>query len=313
MADRIWLDVPYAHKEYAKKAGARWDPNARRWYAPSPGMTSLTRWAPKNPNPAPTIPPPAPAMDDTPSPSPTTRPAPAPSRAGAGAAARAAELARAERPRVLLAGVVGGAAGLLLGVLLDSFLLALVLGAAAATGAALWQRGRGAAARWRRGAVGEQRTGRLLAPLTRRGWTVLHDRQLPRSRANVDHLAISPDGQVFNIDSKNRRGRVRYNARRNHLKIGRTSGYQLTNSTLFESEQIAQTLAREIGPVQVVSVLAVHRARLPHWHDITIRGVRVMSARSVPAWLDNQSHSLSTRGKEVAAAAERLFPAYVQR
>jgi Domain of unknown function (DUF5710) len=42
--DRTWLDVPYAEKDEAKAQGARWDPAARRWYAPRPGMTALDRW-----------------------------------------------------------------------------------------------------------------------------------------------------------------------------------------------------------------------------------------------------------------------------
>lgn len=45
MADnRIWLDVTFAEKDEAKAHGARWDPAARRWYAPRPGMTALDRW-----------------------------------------------------------------------------------------------------------------------------------------------------------------------------------------------------------------------------------------------------------------------------
>ena len=45
MADnRIWLDVAFAEKDEAKAQGARWDPTARRWYAPRPGMTALDRW-----------------------------------------------------------------------------------------------------------------------------------------------------------------------------------------------------------------------------------------------------------------------------
>lgn len=43
--ERIWLDVPYAEKAEAKKAGARWDPAAKRWYAPRPGMAGLEPWA----------------------------------------------------------------------------------------------------------------------------------------------------------------------------------------------------------------------------------------------------------------------------
>lgn len=45
-AARAWLDVPYAEKDEAKAAGARWDPQARCWFAPRPGMTELARWAP---------------------------------------------------------------------------------------------------------------------------------------------------------------------------------------------------------------------------------------------------------------------------
>jgi hypothetical protein len=43
--DQLWLDVPYAEKDAAKGAGARWDPSARRWFAPRAGMTGLERWA----------------------------------------------------------------------------------------------------------------------------------------------------------------------------------------------------------------------------------------------------------------------------
>lgn len=45
MAEKIWLDVPYTEKDQAKKVGARWDPAAKRWYAPREGMTVLKRWA----------------------------------------------------------------------------------------------------------------------------------------------------------------------------------------------------------------------------------------------------------------------------
>ncbi|WP_202819123.1 DUF5710 domain-containing protein [Actinosynnema sp. ALI-1.44] len=44
MSERIWLDVPFGEKEEAKSAGARWDPSAKRWYAPHAGMTALNRW-----------------------------------------------------------------------------------------------------------------------------------------------------------------------------------------------------------------------------------------------------------------------------
>lgn len=51
MAERIWLTVPFAEKERAKAAGARWDPEARSWYAPRPGIEALQEWAPLPPVP----------------------------------------------------------------------------------------------------------------------------------------------------------------------------------------------------------------------------------------------------------------------
>lgn len=42
---RAYLDVPYAEKDQAKAIGARWDPQARRWYDPRPPTSGLDRWA----------------------------------------------------------------------------------------------------------------------------------------------------------------------------------------------------------------------------------------------------------------------------
>jgi hypothetical protein len=48
---RQWLDVPFSEKDEAKAAGARWDGDARRWYAPRPGMRGLDRWVARPPLP----------------------------------------------------------------------------------------------------------------------------------------------------------------------------------------------------------------------------------------------------------------------
>ncbi|GIJ49619.1 hypothetical protein Val02_65050 [Virgisporangium aliadipatigenens] len=45
VTERIWLDVPFAEKDAAKRAGARWDRDAKRWYAPRAGITALQAWA----------------------------------------------------------------------------------------------------------------------------------------------------------------------------------------------------------------------------------------------------------------------------
>ena len=101
-----------------------------------------------------------------------------------------------------------GAGGGVLGSLLVPR-LGLVVGVLAAVAAGWGLRFRPSpdASAWRRGAAGERRTARLLGPLERQGWAVLHDLAVPGSRANLDHLVIGPGG-VFVIDSKQYRGRL---------------------------------------------------------------------------------------------------------
>jgi Nuclease-related domain len=61
-------------------------------------------------------------------------------------------------------------------------------------------------AAWSTGAVGEEA---LAAHLAKRcpDAIVLHDRRIPRSRANIDHLAVAPSG-VHVIDAKRYKGKI---------------------------------------------------------------------------------------------------------
>ena len=66
--------------------------------------------------------------------------------------------------------------------------------------------------RWRVGGRAEERVGRLLSSAAGRTGLVLHDRALPHSRANVDHIAVVPSG-VWVVDTKCYRGRSAGRAR----------------------------------------------------------------------------------------------------
>ena len=58
---------------------------------------------------------------------------------------------------------------------------------------------------WSKGAQGERHLGAMLEDLP--NVLVLHDRSLPRSRANVDHLVVAASG-VWVIDAKRYKGRI---------------------------------------------------------------------------------------------------------
>lgn len=60
---------------------------------------------------------------------------------------------------------------------------------------------------WLAGAEGEERVARQLRKHVGAGVALLHDRHIPRSTANIDHIAIAESG-VWVIDSKRCSGKV---------------------------------------------------------------------------------------------------------
>lgn len=60
---------------------------------------------------------------------------------------------------------------------------------------------------WAKGAEGERRLGAGLDSLASGSVRVLHDRRIPGSRANIDHLVVTPAG-VYVIDAKRYKGKV---------------------------------------------------------------------------------------------------------
>lgn len=60
---------------------------------------------------------------------------------------------------------------------------------------------------WQTGAVGEEEFGRALSAIASDAIKVLHDRKVPRSSANIDHIAVTSQA-VWLLDTKRYKGRV---------------------------------------------------------------------------------------------------------
>jgi hypothetical protein len=196
--------------------------------------------------------------------------------------ARAAEWAAWTRtlPSRVAATLGIGAGGGVLGSLLAPRLGLMVGGlATVVAGWGLRFRPSADAVAWRRGAAGERRTARLLNPLERHGWAVLHDLAIPASQANLDHLVIGPGG-VFVIDSKQYRGRLQLDSS-GRLWHGRHPLTPTLRAVSFEADRAAQVLA---DPQVVVPIVAVHGAQVP-WGKVVTEGVPVVPARRLPSML----------------------------
>lgn len=151
---------------------------------------------------------------------------------------------------------------------------------------------------WRRGAQGERRTARLLAPLERQGYQVFHDLAIPGSAANLDHLVVGPTG-VFMIDSKRYRGHLHYSAGR--LWHGRRPLDRTLDTLWWEATQVAETLG--FGPdLHIYPVLCVHVARLPWLRELLVDGIPILAAGALRPALQVTRQALSPEQVELVAA-----------
>ncbi len=105
---------------------------------------------------------------------------------------------------------------------------------------------------WEKGAVGEEKLGALLDGLTSPQLGVLHDRRIPKTRANIDHVVICPTGVVV-IDAKRYRGRPRlhsqggiFTPRVEKLMVGRRDCTKVVDGVHHQVELVR--LALQGGP-----------------------------------------------------------------
>ena len=161
--------------------------------------------------------------------------------------------------------------------------------------------------RWRAGASGERRTAKHLNPLLRRGWVILHDRAIHGSRANLDHLVLTPDGQgALYVDTKTTRGGGAVSFRGNTLVIGRTPYPDAIKTVLWETEQASRALHVPVQPV-----IALHGARVQGGRMQHSSGLVVVAAPLLRHQISSIPHQPSPHVlTDLAHTAERTLPAY---
>lgn len=113
------------------------------------------------------------------------------------------------------------------------------------------------AARTRLGAEWERYTARMLEPLEAAGWHVLHDRRLPGSRANLDHVLVSPCGTaVVVLDTKRWDRRWTTSLIRGRVHCGTQDRHGQIEAVARYAARTAQALGMPAGSVW--PLLVVH-------------------------------------------------------
>ncbi len=189
-------------------------------------------------------------------------------------------------PRALIAAVLVGLVMSTLGPGLAILFVALV-GAVSLLEAILPRQSTTA---WATGAEGEERTADSLDPLATEGYVIFHDRKIPMSRANIDHLVIGPTG-VFVVETKNVAGDLR--VRGDEVRIGGRR-VALVDEVRGEVEAAWNAVAPVLAPkgLNVVPIVCAHRADLPFFRR-SVADIRIVSGRGLTRYIRDQPPVLS--------------------
>lgn len=167
---------------------------------------------------------------------------------------------------------------------------------------------------WARGAVGEERVGAALAKLS--GVRVLHDRRIPRTRANIDHIVIAPAG-VFVIDAKRYKGRPTLRVtggilrpRTETLLVGGRDCTKLVAGVLHQVDLVRSALSTDArDPLPVTAMLCFVDADWPLiGGSFTTQGVHILWPRKIADFLYEPAVLDAAEIVSLHATLARAFP-----
>jgi Nuclease-related domain len=159
---------------------------------------------------------------------------------------------------------------------------------------------------WKVGAQGERHVADVLTGVA--GIDVLHDRLVPRSRANIDHIVIGPAG-VFVIDAKKHTGQIevrdvgslfRVDER---LYVNKRDRSNLADGVLGQVEVVREALGKKFGEVPIQGVLCFIGGEWG-WSTRTksVNGVAVLWPKALPKHVSTAGDF----GSHVASIADHL-------
>jgi hypothetical protein len=160
----------------------------------------------------------------------------------------------------------------------------------------------------------QRRTRRQLGKLGRAGYRGIHNRHIPDSEDQIDHLVVGPAG-VFSIDSEAWDKRLPVRAMKGkQLWHGPNSMKGRLDHARWEATRTSELLSSALGsPVTVRPAMAVYGPKIP-WNVAAIRDVDVISGPELRKYLRrrarlNRGHLLSRSEVErIDKAAHLAFP-----
>ncbi|MFP3466062.1 nuclease-related domain-containing protein [Leifsonia sp. SIMBA_070] len=169
---------------------------------------------------------------------------------------------------------------------------------------------------WATGAAGEILLGRRLDSLLNDSTFVLHDRRIPPTKANIDHIVVSSSG-VFVIDAKKYKGRPSlrvdgglFRPRVERLMVGSRDQTKLVDGINGQVSKVRAALAAaDLGDVPVTGMLCFVEADWPLFGgDFSIMGIRVLWPKKAASEIAACSPADPDVGRRTYRAIAQAFP-----
>jgi ssDNA-binding Zn-finger/Zn-ribbon topoisomerase 1 len=166
---------------------------------------------------------------------------------------------------------------------------------------------------WARGAEGERELANALAGIA--GVQLLHDRRVPGTRGNIDHLVVGPAG-IFVVDAKLYEGLIRVRdvgglfRRDERLYVGRRDCSKLAHSMAWQVNAVQSAIV-SVEPVPPVTpVLCFVRGEWPLFGaPDAYAGVRLEGTKSLRKLVTKQTGFTEEQVGRVTAVLAKALPA----
>ena len=169
---------------------------------------------------------------------------------------------------------------------------------------------------WERGSVGESKLAATLGKVDRDDVVFLHDRRVPRTRGNIDHIVVAPSG-VYVVDTKRYAGEVRvrdlaglFSGPDRRLFVGRRDCSHLANQMRWQVDAVRAVLGSR-QDVSIIPVLCFVDAEWPLFGaPDEFEGVRTEGPRSLRKLVTREGTLTADDVVEVAVVLAEALPAY---
>lgn len=163
---------------------------------------------------------------------------------------------------------------------------------------------------WAHGAGGEELVAEALAKRCRDEVVVLHDRRIPASKANIDHIAVAPTG-VWVIDSKRYKGKIQvakplFGSAK--LVVGGRDRTKLVDGLEKQVELVRPAVEAVRRDTPVCGTLCFVEGELPLLGTPTMRGFAMLGRRSLAKRLNADGPLDADATAELVEALAVAFP-----